>query len=51
MVPQLAVTIFEEKSVSAGKFTAAAWSPKADVIALGSASGIVSLHRQVVKTG
>ena len=49
MPPEFTITLYEEKPISKGKVSMAAWSPKMDMIAIGSPTGIVSLHRQVIE--
>ncbi len=45
MIPEFVVTLFEEKPIPKGKFSVASWSPKMDIVAVGSTNGTVSLHR------
>ncbi|KAH9286676.1 Anaphase-promoting complex subunit 4 [Echinococcus granulosus] len=45
MPPEYTTTVYEEKPIAKGKVSIASWSPKMDIIAIGSPSGIVSLHR------
>ncbi|VDL89790.1 unnamed protein product [Schistocephalus solidus] len=42
---EFCVTLFEEKALSKTKVRVASWSPKIDIIALGSINGTLSLHR------
>ncbi|KAM7540151.1 hypothetical protein Aperf_G00000031765 [Anoplocephala perfoliata] len=45
MPQEYCATIYEEKPIARSKVSVAAWSPTMDVIAIGSPTGIVSLHR------
>ncbi|KAL5966618.1 Anaphase-promoting complex subunit 4 [Taenia solium] len=45
MPPEYTTTLYEEKPIAKSKVSIASWSPKMDIIAIGSPSGIVSLHR------
>lgn len=47
MPSEYTTTLYEEKPIAKSKISIASWSPKMDMIAIGSPSGIVSLHRQV----
>ncbi|KAL5112787.1 Anaphase-promoting complex subunit 4 [Taenia crassiceps] len=45
MPPEYTTTLYEEKPIAKNKVSIASWSPKMDIIAIGSPIGIVSLHR------
>nr|CDS26147.1 anaphase promoting complex subunit 4 [Hymenolepis microstoma] len=45
MPHEYSATIYEEKPISRTRVSVAAWSPTMDIIAIGSPTGIVSLHK------
>ncbi|VDD82040.1 unnamed protein product [Mesocestoides corti] len=45
MAPEFITTLYEERPIAKSKVSVAVWSPKMDIIAIGSPNGMVSLHR------